>query len=35
MEIITPSQAREAGRNLGLKLVEADQANSEEMKEFL
>ena len=35
MAIITPSQAREAGRNLGLKIMEADQQNSKEFKEML
>ena len=35
MNAITPSQAREAGRNLGLKFVEADAKNSEEFKQML
>jgi dUTP pyrophosphatase len=35
MEIITPSQAREAGRELGLKLVAQDNANSQEWKEMI
>lgn len=32
---ITPSQAREAGRNLGLKMIQADTQNSDEFKQML
>lgn len=35
MATITPSQARAAGRELGLKLIAADQENSEEFKQML
>lgn len=35
MAILTPSQAKEAGRNLGLKIIAMDQENSDDFKEML
>ena len=35
MAIITPSQARESGRKLGLSMIAADEQNSNEFKEML
>lgn len=35
MAVLTPSQAREAGRKLGLSMIEADQKNSDEFKQML
>ena len=35
MAIITPSQARETAHNLGLKMIAADEENSQQIKELV